>query len=100
MKPSIQFLADFKPFIQVQRDDDDGTYIVFKFGNRKFGASVVWNEISYGYKNGLWECALIHWVTPIGYRVDTSHALTRFDVLGYQSESDVVRFLKKVQKFE
>ena len=78
-------------------EERPGVRYRFTFSNG-WGASVIKHSGSYGYKDDLWEVALLHRnVTLNFWEYDDSHAITYYDVLGYLSDGDVTYLLSQIQ---
>lgn len=67
-----------------------------KFFPNGRGVSVIRHRHSYGYKEGLWELAVLAG-TPDRWQIDYSTPLTS-DVLGYLEPDDVLRLLAEVEE--
>ena len=87
------FIALYREHLEWIRPHAGGVCIRFKFPNG-YGADVARHSFSYGSEQGLWETAVmkdddITYATPI-----TS------DVLGFQTEEDVLKTLEAIKSLE
>ena len=80
----------------VENSDSFGALrYIFRFENN-YGTSVIRVPGSYGYKQGLWELAVIQWFKDewhITYDTDITD-----DVLGYLTDGSVKVFLQKIKE--
>lgn len=66
--------------------------VIFQNG---FAGSVIRNEASYGFKDGLWEVAVMR-QTPMGLCVCCDTPITD-DVIGFLDEPGVIEILKRIE---
>ena len=69
-----------------------GIQQVYEFKNG-FGASVIRHEGSYGFKQGLWELAVLDSAGEITY--DTPITM---DVIGHLTRTEIQSYLKEISK--
>ena len=77
--------------------NDSETQKIYKFNNG-YGASVIFNDISYGHEEGLWELAVIKWNEDkwsLCYDTEITN-----DVIGYLNEDEVDKLLVEISKLE
>jgi len=86
----------FEPYLE--RELNGGVQKLYRFDNG-YGASVVRHEFSYGHERGLWELAVIDFSVEDddNWVIDYTTPITN-DVLGYLSDEDVNRNLKKISE--
>lgn len=93
--------AKFTPVIERQHPAGlGGTQVVYRFANG-YGASVVQFPHSYGYAEGLYELAVIHFdgENNDAWRLTYDTPVTS-DVLGYLSEEEVLATLVQIAALE
>ena len=71
-----------------------GHQYLFRADNN-YGASVVQHSFSYGYREGLWELAVIKYDENDNWNIVYDTTITN-DVLGYLTEEDVNKTLVKI----
>ena len=86
------------------RELNGGVQVVHKFENG-LGASVVrapnvgfWGS-TYGYDQGLWELAVLTFISEDEYTLNYSTPITN-DVLGHLSDEDVIAILARIEALE
>lgn len=89
---------DFKEFIFLDREINGGNQVIYKFGNG-FGASVVRHPGSYGYREGLYELAVLKFNEGNKWSLCYTTEITD-DVLGWLSFSEVEETLNKVKELD
>jgi len=95
MKTEINFN---KPDTERPHPTGTGTQKIFRFDNG-YGASVVKFYGSYGFKEGLWELAVIKfdgeglWDFELNYKTPLTE-----DVIGYLTEKKVIEILKEIKE--
>lgn len=81
----------------MQKDDlGDGVQYVFKFMNN-YGASVVKRPGSYGFRNDLWELAVIRWYNDEEWHITYDTEITS-DVIGDLTNAEVNEVLMRISK--
>lgn len=68
-----------------------GTQRVYKFPNG-YGASVIRHKGSYGFKNGLWELAVLDSSGDLCYSTPITN-----DVIGYLTDEEVILKLNEIR---
>lgn len=106
VKPSVQnlnvvvALDGLDKFKVTTVNEDNRIQYLFRFGNG-FGASVIWlnydNAGSYGYEKGMWELALIKWLSADDYDL-VYDSRVYSDVRGHLTNADVLSHLKRIKK--
>lgn len=82
----------------VERSIMNGTQRIWRFKNG-YGASVVQHSGSYGYSQGLWELAVIEFSSDGTWSLTYETPITD-DVIGYLSEDNVEKHLRKIKRLE
>ena len=81
-----------------ERDFQGGIQKIYHFPNQ-YGASVVRHWGSYGFKDGLWELAVIKFNKNGSFKLTYNTPITD-DVLGYLNEDEIDPILKKIEELE
>ena len=68
-----------------------GTQRIYKFPNG-YGASVIRHKGSYGFKNGLWEPAVLDGSGDLCYSTSITN-----DVIGYLTDEEVILKLNEIR---
>lgn len=84
--------------IFLEREQNRGTQVVHKFDNG-YGASVIRHIGSYGYEQGLYELAVIKFISEDDWRLWYDTYITD-DVLGYLTVEQVNENLEKIKMLE
>jgi hypothetical protein len=79
----------------LERDLYGGKQKIFKFNNG-YGASVVRHMGSYGSEQGLWELAVIRFLSKGEWDLCYSTPITN-DVIGYLTWEEIEELLKKIE---
>lgn len=101
----IKVTKDFTLYLQpetwelgvIQKADlGYGVQYVFKFMNN-YGASVVKRPGSYGFRNDLWELAVIRWYNDEEWHITYDTEITS-DVIGDLTNAEVDEVLMRISK--
>ena len=84
MIPQSRYLVENK-------DVNGGTQRIYKFPNG-YGASVIRHQGSYGFKNGLWELAVLDSSGDLCYSTPITN-----DVIGHLSDEEVILKLNEIR---
>ena len=84
MIPQSRYLVENK-------DVNGGTQRIYKFPNG-YGASVIRHQGSYGFKNGLWELAVLDSSGDLCYSTPITD-----DVIGHLSDEEVILKLNEIR---
>lgn len=87
---------NLKQFVEIEREVNGGTQLVFKFPNNR-GASIVQHSFSYGTEEGLFELAVIKWNGDIEWNLDYSTEITD-DVLGSLTAEECMDYSNKIKE--
>jgi len=68
-----------------------GTQRIYKFPNG-YGASIIRHKGSYGFKDGLWELAVLDSTGTLCYDTSVTN-----DVIGYLSDEEVILKLNEIR---
>ena len=68
-----------------------GTQRIYKFPNG-YGASIIRHKGSYGFKDGLWELAVLDSTGTLCYDTSVTN-----DVIGYLSDEEVILKLNEIK---
>lgn len=88
----------FESALHLKAREMGGIHYLFRFPNN-YGASVIKFYGSYGYKDDLWELAVIYFYNSHKYDISYSTPITR-DVLGCLTDADVVDALEKISQLK
>lgn len=87
-------------FLFSQGEINGGVQKVYKFDNG-YGASVVRHRYSYGYTYGLWEMALLKFITKedgqLTWRIVYREDFANWDVAGYLNDDQVLSLLEWIK---
>lgn len=75
---------------------ETGIHYIFKFENN-YGASIIKHDGSYGYKEDLWELAVIKFINEDEWELCYSTEITD-DVIGYLTDEEVRNILGKIKE--
>ena len=84
MIPQSRYLVENK-------DVNGGTQRIYKFPNG-YGASVIRHQGSYGFKNGLWELAVLDSSGDLCYSTPITN-----DVIGHLTDEEVILKLNEIR---
>jgi hypothetical protein len=74
---------------------DDGRQLIYRYDNG-YGASVVQHQFSYGWREGLWELAVIKFDGAGDWELCYSTPITS-DVVGWLTDSEVDSLLGQIE---
>ena len=91
----------YMPWKEIERDEYFGSMKIqklYRFEGNNYGASVIQGSFTYGYKEGLWELAVIKF-NGEDWHLCMDTPITD-DVIGYLTEKQVQDLLGKIDQLQ